>query len=569
MPLARPLSIRWWLGSLVAGVALPALILLVWISVSQVRREQAEAGRSALSVARATATRLRDLHAESMGLLALVAARPGISDRASCASVAGAVDYLPRYADLLVFDQGGSLVCSGNSLPENVEASAAARAWISAALHSSALRPNAPQIRSFGGKTLLILSARLRNGQGTVVLLELVDALGREALLPNAVVTIVDREGAVVARSTGADWNGRSIRSLPISKLLASRPEGTGKAQGLDGVSRLYGFTTIPELGWHVYAGVPTETYVEPVREMLINGAVGTAGIFLIILVISFVLSKRIGRPLEALMTAVLTTDTGAYGRVDHPKGPLEIATLAGAFNRLVDRREESDERMRSGEQKLKALSERLLMAQEEERTRIARELHDDLGQSLTALKMDVVGLLQAMPPPPELDAIRDRILHTLDATVASVQQISSELRPSVLDDLGLFAAMEAEARLFTERSGIECEVSVVGDGPIDREATTAIYRIFQEALTNVARHSNATRTEVRLRHRAEDLLLEIRDDGRGVTEEEIADPLSIGLIGIRERADLIGGTVEFQGVAGRGTIVSVRLPTARKGGSE
>jgi signal transduction histidine kinase len=407
----------------------------------------------------------------------------------------------------------------------------------------------------------------VRGGVGTVVLLELVEVFGREALIPGAIVTILDREGTIVVRSEASEkWSGRNIRGSRIAGLTASTNEGIGETVGVDGVPKQYGFKKIPALGWTVYAGVPTEAIVEPVRETFLNGVAGTLGIAVIMATITVLLSKNIGGPIHALVTAARTTDAGSYGRVERASGPLEIATLANAFNRMVDRREETDERMRSSEQKLKALSERLLAVQEEERTRIARELHDDLGQSLTALKMDMVGLLHATPERADLTPTRERILRTLDATVTSVQRISSELRPSVLDDLGLVAAIEADARLFEQRSGIECEVSVTGDPPTDRDSVTTIYRIVQEALTNVARHSNSTRTEVRLRNRDDEFLLEIRDDGRGVTDEEIRDPLSLGLIGIRERADLIGGSVQIEGIAGRGTIVSVRVPKGRLG---
>jgi signal transduction histidine kinase len=247
--------------------------------------------------------------------------------------------------------------------------------------------------------------------------------------------------------------------------------------------------------------------------------------------------------------------------RVAEFDGPREIVTLTAAFNRMIDRRQQTDQQMRGSERKMKALHERLLAVQEEERSRIARELHDDLGQSLTALKMDFIGLLQATTLTPQTGPIGGRILDTLELTVSAVQRISSELRPSVLDDLGLVTAIREEARLFEARSGIECDVSVIGAVPEDAETVTAIYRIVQEALTNVARHANATRTELRLRERGDELLLEIRDDGLGVTTEQMDDPLSLGLIGIRERAALIGGSVQIEGVAGRGTIVSARIP--------
>jgi signal transduction histidine kinase len=202
-------------------------------------------------------------------------------------------------------------------------------------------------------------------------------------------------------------------------------------------------------------------------------------------------------------------------------------------------------------------------VVQEAERSRIARELHDDLGQSLTALKMDIIGLLAKTEQQYGRSPIANRILRTLDSMVTSVQRISSELRPSILDDLGLVPALESEASMFEDRTGIECELSLPPDARIEAHCATAIYRIVQEALTNVARHSNASRVEIRLRERTDELLLEIRDDGRGVTIGEVGDSRSLGLLGIRERADLVGGTVHFEGVSGRGTIVSVRIPVS------
>jgi signal transduction histidine kinase len=570
MSTSRPWSIQRWLAWLVAGVVLPVLILLLWTGIVQVRREQTEARQTALNMARATAGRMRDRHLESVALLAQMRARPGVAsfDPGACHSVFAAVDFLPRYADVFLFDESGALVCSGNTEAANEAISLEARRWIEGELRAGRLRAGVPVAHTFSKRPILVLASPVRGraARGNIVLVEFLNALSRDVQVPGAVITILDRNGTIVARSDQSDeWTGRNAHRSELVVAASKAREGFAVATGVDGVSRQYGFTHIPELGWSVYAGVPISAIREPVREMIVNGAIGAAGIVFIVGVMTVVLARKIAGPLHALVEAARTADEGAYSRVERVEGPLEIATLAHAFNHMVDRREEADDRMRSGERKLKALSDRLLTVQEEERSRIARELHDDLGQSLTALKMDVIGLLKATAQPPEVAPIRGRILRTLDATVASVQQISSELRPSVLDDLGLIAAIEAEARLFEERSGIECEVSVGGDVPIDDDCITPIYRIVQEALTNVARHSNATRTEVRLHTGDGNLLLEIRDDGRGLTGREIGDSMSLGLIGIRERADLIGGKVQFEGVEGRGTIVSVRVPLPRK----
>jgi signal transduction histidine kinase len=313
------------------------------------------------------------------------------------------------------------------------------------------------------------------------------------------------------------------VRGIGVTEIAMREKEGVAEARGVDGVLRQYGFVHMPDVGWYVYVGIPSSVVMEPVRQMFVRGVEGGIVIVLIVSIIAAVLSLGIERPIKIL--------------------------VGNAEQRIID-----DERQ------LKALSDRLLVVQEEERSRIARELHDDLGQALTALKMDVIGLIEKSGRSP----IADRILRTLDTTVTSVQRISSELRPSALDDLGLVEAIESEALLFQMRTAIETELSLPDEVQVGRDVATAIYRIVQEALTNVARHSNATRVEIRLRDRADGLLLEVRDDGRGITAGEIGDPASLGLVGIRERAELVGGSVELEGVAGRGTIVSVRIPARR-----
>jgi signal transduction histidine kinase len=568
----RPRSLRWWLTALVAGVAVPVLALLIAMSVNQVEREQAEARLTALQMARASAARIHDSYAQSLALIRQMAERPAIVqlDPQACHAVFSAIDFFPRYADVFLFDRDGQFVCSGNSDPLNDAISLQARSWVAARLHDGKLSLGIPTIHAFNHQSMAVLASRLAPSGGTIILLEFVEMIGKNALIPGAVLTILDRDSTIIARSASAQkWTGRNIRDTRIAELARQIPEGVAEATGVEGTVRQYGFARLPEFGWYVYAGVPNAVIVEPMREMLWNAVVGGIGIALVVIIMTVVVERKISRPLHALVTASSTADEGSYARVADFNGPREIVTLSAAFNRMIDRREDADHQMRGSERKMKALHERLVAVQEEERSRIARELHDDLGQSLTALKMDFIGLLQATPLSPATKPISARILETLELTVSAVQRISSELRPSVLDDLGLVAAIREEARLFEARSGIECDVSVIGAVPEDTETVTTVYRIVQEALTNVARHANATRTELRLRERGDELLLEIRDDGLGVTEEQMGDPHSLGLIGIRERAALIGGTVQIEGVPGRGTIVSARIPMTLKASPE
>jgi signal transduction histidine kinase len=231
--------------------------------------------------------------------------------------------------------------------------------------------------------------------------------------------------------------------------------------------------------------------------------------------------------------------------------------------------RRRAEEQLNITSEQLRALSARLSSAREEEGARIARELHDELGSALTSLKWDLEGMLLKLRSEPfsqaDYSGLQEKIkgmVGLVDDMIGNVRRISSELRPSILDDLGLIAAIEWQAKQFESRSGIICKVdSLVDDLELNREQSTAFFRILQEALTNILRHAQASRVNILVEELDGELVLEIRDDGRGITEEEITGPLSLGLIGMRERTHLVGGRIEITGTAGRGTVLTLRVP--------
>ncbi len=213
----------------------------------------------------------------------------------------------------------------------------------------------------------------------------------------------------------------------------------------------------------------------------------------------------------------------------------------------------------------LRALSARADAVREEERTAVAREIHDQLGQALTALKMDIAWVARRTRGEPAPDAILaklDAMSRLTDGIIDDVRRISAELRPGVLDDLGLVAAIEWQAGEFEERTGTTCVVRAdVGSiERFERNLSTAVFRIFQEALTNVARHAEATHVEVEIRCRDGSVELEVRDDGKGIPDEAISSPSSLGLLGMRERARRLGGSIALSRGA-RGTSFSVVVP--------
>lgn len=248
------------------------------------------------------------------------------------------------------------------------------------------------------------------------------------------------------------------------------------------------------------------------------------------------------------------------------------LARLGPAVQRALresaDRRErqQAEDKLRKSLDQLRALSSYLQYVREEERTRIAREVHDELGQALTGLKLDLSWLATrlARNRQPVQDKVRTMTEH-IDETIQTVRRIATELRPGILDSLGLVAALEWQANEFQSRTGIPCVVTTtVADTLWDQQFSTVFFRIFQETLTNVIRHAKATSVDVRLAEDGDDLKLSVKDNGRGISEDEIANTRSIGLIGMRERAMLIGGELNLQGTPGQGTLVTLRVPLNR-----
>jgi len=241
----------------------------------------------------------------------------------------------------------------------------------------------------------------------------------------------------------------------------------------------------------------------------------------------------------------------------------IELYAKNAALVKEIAGHKLTEHRLRVSEENLRALAVRLQSVREEEQVRIAREIHDGLGQVLTGLKMDLTWLegklLADQKPLIEKIASMYRLI---DDTIHSVRKIASGLRPEVLDEAGLAAAIGWQAKEFQLRTGIRCMVDVPPDSDgLDPERSTAVFRIFQEVLTNVARHANATRVDVHMRLDADLLKLQIQDNGKGITPVEIQNPKSLGILGMRERVLPFDGRIEISGIQGKGTQVAVSIP--------
>ncbi len=277
---------------------------------------------------------------------------------------------------------------------------------------------------------------------------------------------------------------------------------------------------------------------------------------------------RRLGSPRGVL--AVYAARPGAF--LEREVALLEeaAADIAFALEHLdeEEQRRNAERSLRESESRLRSLAMRLENIREQERTAIAREIHDVLAQELTRLKIDLVWMAKRAAKLTAADAagLAERIADATrqtDTAITTVQRIATELRPVILDSLGLAAAIEWQVEDFGRRTGTRGHASVPREElKIAREPATALFRILQEGLTNVARHAAATEVHVELVCTEYAFRLTIQDDGRGVRREEIEDPRSIGLVGMRERAQAFGGGFCIRALPTRGTLVEVFIPS-------
>ena len=333
----------------------------------------------------------------------------------------------------------------------------------------------------------------------------------------------------------------------------------------------------IPGVRWVMLSEIDAHEALAPVaalRERLIfNGL----ALLLLASVVGVVFARMISHPLVALASA---TERFGKGDVFHrvpDSSPDEIGLLAQTFNRMTERMGEytdrlrkeikdrihAEDELRTSREELRSLSTHLQSVREEERQGVAREIHDELGQALSSLRLDLALMKEELhQAPAEAEKRISSMSEVCDTTIKSVRRIITQLRPQLLDDLGLTAAIEWQAEEFQHRTGIGCSLNIIPEEiTLDAARSTAIFRIFQETLTNIARHSGATAVTVQLRLNDAGVTLSVHDNGKGISEQQIHNSRSFGLLGMRERAHYWGGSVTIKGGLRLGTTVSVFLP--------
>ena len=250
---------------------------------------------------------------------------------------------------------------------------------------------------------------------------------------------------------------------------------------------------------------------------------------------------------------------------VIHALRTHQVDAIVGERHVSFVRLKQVELELESSRDQLRILAARLESERESERTEMAREIHDELGQSLTSLQLGLAWLTYTVTLTPPVRAKLASMSAVLRTTIRAVKGVAVRLRPGVLDELGLVKTLRSEARAFTEHTGVQCRFETnLRNFACHRAVSLTVFRIVQAALTNVARHAQASRAVIGLMKRRNDLVVTVRDNGRGIATTLVAKPGACGVIGMRERARTLDGTLALAGSRGKGTTLTVRIPLSR-----
>lgn len=483
----------------------------------------------------------------------------------------------PQFANLGVLGLDGRIVYS--VVPPPREISMANIPAFQRALKSQEVAVGTYLVGMIVERPILIMAKALRSAhaQPPLVLfaaldLAWLDRLTKQAGLPSdSALLIVDRDGTILASSLGLSLTQSANKRLKGFTQLTRAPNTLTRCEAPDGVPRLAVATPLKGIDdfWVVVG--PPEASVHALANRIFYRDLAVLALFAIFAIVSSLIATDLSVLRDIRMLAGATRRFGkgelkARAPVPRPRG--EIRDLTMAFNSMADTLELRDRQAVQAQERLRALSHRLQTAREEEAARIAQELHDELGQELTVLRLELDHLHRkvasgaGLTQPDDLMDVIEEIGERIDAAARSVRRISSELRPGVLDCLGLAAGLEWLLSEFERRTGILADlVADDVEQKVDAEISTALFRITQEALTNVARHSGATSVSTRLTSTEHELVLRVKDNGRGFDPGLEPHTPSLGLLGIRERAWRLGGTVNIISAPGQGTELQVTIP--------
>jgi signal transduction histidine kinase len=556
IPLAAAMLFLWW-TALQDGRA--RQLRLLEVQVAQVERD------------------LRKLWSDADWFMSRMASRPpfrNLSPEACGDEIVAGRDINPAFLGITLWSRGGELVCSTFPVRAGQPAPAPYRKAFDEGMAADGLYLSGIFAGPITGLHISTFTFPVKDDAGAKagllsipVRAEFLERLLHDLdRLPGSAAGVTDREFRLVARVPAMpEVVGKSVAALSGLAAGFESRAGAFEATGVDGVKRVIAHKAVPDSGWHVYVGVEDEVLYSGFRRQLVQGLVAFAAVIAFSLGIAYLLSRAISRPLRQLVAVADSVAQGDHTARAAPDGAVEIALLTEHLNRMLDALERSDKALRDGNRRLRELSGRLLGAQEEERLRISRGLHDQIGQELSVLKIQLDTLAPTIADPAQRARVK-AIAHAASETLQRVRQISVDLRPPQLDSLGLEVALRVhvERQAALGRTAMHFE-----SGRLPRlaeEAEIRCFRIAQESLTNVLRHAQARNAWVSLDLREGNLVLTVRDDGVGFDAEAARGRGGVGLLGMQERMALAGGTLDIRSEPAQGCTVTATFPLSGSG---
>lgn len=580
------LPIRKQLLILIFILMLPVIILMVRSEVDQRNDDIAAALASTRELANAVANEKVQLVAGSQQLALALSQLPEVQNPDSkklTPLLARILRLNPQYVNILVTNRNGLVWAS--ALPMKKSLSMADRHFFKKAKVTQKFSSGEFVVGKLSKKPMMTFAHPLndRNGifNGVISVsfdLEYFRRLPPLMQFPSGTsILLLDHQGVILARTLENSRFAGTRFSPQIFRKMISLPDGSSfRSIGVDNVERFSSHRKLwlqeePRPYMYVRVGIPVAAVVREADMELAR----TSAIAVIVIAAAYFMTWITGKcsiadrvdALEAACRRVADGDLKA--RVSDAVSGGDLGRLARMFDVMADQLAKREEALLTLQDMLQGLNDRLQTGCEEERRNIAREIHDVMGQSLTALKLDISWLVQQVATTcPDVVKRYEEIVSLIDSLIAEVQTITAQLSPPLLD-IGLAAAIEWHCSEFERRSGITCHMMVDETCSASREEETMLFRILQEALSNVLRHSGASEVSVSLCARQNSLILEVADNGKGITEEAGNSPAAFGLLGMNERARMYEAILSITGAPGKGTIVRTELPlNGRKGES-
>lgn len=589
-------SLKTRLYLLVSVAFIPIAFLIFYIAEEQKAIEEEVIFQKTLTLARAAANQEDQELQSTRNLLTLVADLFTIV-KGQPDNLSGLLANLSRqskgYEDIGILDPDGQLVAGSD--PSRAGQEYSDKAWFSAILQNKELAMGPYRGEHINGEPVLYVAIPALDHRRQIVAVAFAalnlnwmnrTIFKRLAELPEGSrLTLLDNTQGMLSYDVDAgQWSVAYKFSPDLHRKIVSRQSGSLSASDENGVQHIYAFAPLAstfrdrhvlvvlEIPKALALGASKRIFARNVASLVVSALIAVLSIWWASDAFILRRVRAMVRASRKLAAGDLSARIGKIGVRD------ELSHLAGVFDEMAASLQERIAReaqvmasLEQSREQLRNLAAYQQDVREQERVRIAREIHDQLGQSLTIMSMDLTWIKKHLSKrSPKIDEKISGMFKVIDDALGRLHTVTAELRPVILDDFGLAAAIEWQVEEYSNRIGIECRMDPTGFEPdLPKGQATALFRIFQEILTNIMRHAQAKEVVVKLEAGNGDLILQVRDDGRGITESEVNDPKAFGLLGIRERLYPFGGQVTFDGRPGLGTLVTVRLPLSPKGDAQ